>query len=197
MDEGAIEADHLGDGEMLDRLDARLAKALRAAGGLRMRIGLAVDDSRDAGGDQRLAARPGAALMVAGLEGHEDRAAGGAFTGHRQSLDLGVRPADPAVVSESDDPPGGIDDHATDRGIGFNEPMPAYREAHGHAKEFGVAVVLGLAHGRGAFRRAGGAGHHRPRRGGESSDDAPETHDAGPEAGVAEGLELGTRLSPW
>jgi hypothetical protein len=41
------------------------------------------------------------------------------------------------------------------------------------------------------------ARHHRPGRGEESSDRLPETHDAGPKAGVAEGLELGTRLSPW
>ena len=72
-------------------LDARRAQALAAAGRVLAGVGDRVDDARDAGGDQRLGARPGAAGVVAGLEGDDGgRAARRAGRELRQRVDLGV-----------------------------------------------------------------------------------------------------------
>ena len=84
---GLTAAASVGEQPGLD-VDAGRAQAARTAGGDRVGVGLAEDDARDAGGEQRLGAGPGPAGVVARLEGDD----GGGTAGRRPGRGAGRRP---------------------------------------------------------------------------------------------------------
>ena len=83
-------------------VDAALPQRLGAAARERVRVGLREDHPGHPGVREGLRARPGAAGVVAGLEGDDGGAAPGAVAGLGKGVDLGVRGAGSAVDAFGD-----------------------------------------------------------------------------------------------
>ena len=118
--EGPGPVDRLGlvDHLAADDLDARLAQPTGTADGDRVGVGLGVDDPAYAGSDQRLAARTGAAGVVARLEGDDGRGAAGRIARLGERGGLGVRGAGSAVEALGDRRTVRGEQHAADPRVG-------------------------------------------------------------------------------
>ncbi len=127
-----------------DHVDAGLAQAPRAALGDRVGVGLREDDTAYAGSDQCLAARTGAAGVVARLEGDHGGRAASRVTGLRERGGLGVRGAGAAVEALRDRRPVRGEQHAADARVGTERD--AGRDGERQGAPHGAALCLAGRH---------------------------------------------------
>jgi hypothetical protein len=129
---------HPGDDRDPGAAEPRRAAATDA----RVGIADAEDDAADAGGENRLGARRRAAMVVAGLERHEQGGAARPRPGLPEGLDFAVRGAGAAVIAPADDAAFGDDDRA-DAGIRGGAPERPAAELDGQAHVLGVGAHAG------------------------------------------------------
>ena len=118
------------------------------AGDARVRVLQRHDATGDAGGDQRIGAGRGRAVVRAGLEGDVSAGAARTRAGAGERLGLGVRPAARLGPAARDDA-AGADDHAADRGIGRDPAQAALGE---HQRGAHVLPIGPITRDRRAFR---------------------------------------------
>ena len=119
VNEGPVEGAGLGLGYAGDHLDARGPQLGEAAPRhLGVGIGHGHHHPGDAGGDHRLAAGGGAAVVAAGLQGHHQGAAAGPLARLGQGAHLGVGLAGPVVIALPHQRAAGIEQHRSHQGVG-------------------------------------------------------------------------------
>ena len=184
----------VGEQARLDATPARRAGG--APGGRGASSAPAVDDPDDPGVDQGLAARAGAAGVVAGLERDDGGAAPGAVAGRAQGVDLGVRGPGALVPTLSGERPVGVEDDAADARVGA-EPGPFAASASARrmasrcccSRRPVTADPSCLA-----GRRAPGWRRRRPRRTPTVSRRAVPRHDSD---GAVDAVDCGASVAAW
>ena len=121
----------LVDQQPLLDVDAGLAEQRRSTGGDRVGVGLGEDHAAYAGVAERDRARPGAAGVVARLEGDHRRRTAGPLPRLGQRVGLGVRAAGAAVVALGDRRAGVVEQHAADPRVGAERYAGRGRQREG------------------------------------------------------------------